>query len=192
MKVFARLSEYGMIISTAKANFLVREGVFLGFVISEKGIQADPAKLQAVQSSSMPTTTTEIRAFVNAAGYFRHLINRYAEVSGPLTDLTGGGKNTLVTLSTVAKSAWLKIKDAITSLPIVNVFDWRKPVILVTYASQFFVGACLLQSYLHYDKSFLHPVAYFSKKSTQTQSRYSAQERELLGIVHSSNIGVIG
>ncbi|KAI0991781.1 hypothetical protein K3495_g16406, partial [Podosphaera aphanis] len=133
----------------------------------------------------MPKTTTEIRAFVNAAGYFCHLINRYAEISGPLTDLTGGGKNIPVRLSPAAKSAWLKIKDAITSLPVVKVFDWRKPVILETDASQFFVGACLLQPHLHYDKSFLHPVAYFSEKLTQTQSRYSAQERELLGILLS-------
>jgi hypothetical protein len=40
----------------------------------------------------MPETTTEVRAFVNAAGYFRHLIKGYAEKSGPLTDLTGGPK----------------------------------------------------------------------------------------------------
>ncbi|KAI1007598.1 hypothetical protein K3495_g626 [Podosphaera aphanis] len=32
-------------------------------------------------------------------------------------------------------------------------------------------------------QSILHPVAYFSKKLTKTQQRYSAKERELLGIL---------
>ncbi|KAI1004560.1 hypothetical protein K3495_g3649 [Podosphaera aphanis] len=69
----------------------------------------------------MPTTTTEIRAFVNSSSYFRHLINHYAEISGPPTDLAGGGKNVPVKLSPAAKSAWHKIKDAIASLPVVTV-----------------------------------------------------------------------
>ncbi|KAI0992919.1 hypothetical protein K3495_g15265, partial [Podosphaera aphanis] len=133
----------------------------------------------------MPTTTTEVRGFVNAAGYFRHLIDRYAEISGPLTNFTGGGKNLSITLSPDAISAWRKIRDIITSLPVVRVFDWRKPVVLETDASKRYVGSCLLQPHFHGNISALHPVAYFSKKLSETQSRYASQERELLAILLS-------
>ncbi|KAI0999556.1 hypothetical protein K3495_g8640 [Podosphaera aphanis] len=89
--LFAQLAKYGMILDTEKSKVFVKKGVFLGFIISKDGIEVDPSKVAAIRNRSMPTTTTEIRGLVNAAGYFRHLIDRYAELSGPLADLTGGG-----------------------------------------------------------------------------------------------------
>ncbi|KAI1004357.1 hypothetical protein K3495_g3855 [Podosphaera aphanis] len=54
-------------------------------------------------------------------------------------------------------------------------------------ASKSAVGAALLQPHLQLNvekrSSTLHPVAFFSKKLTDTQTRYAAQERELLGIM---------
>jgi len=181
--VFARLEEYGMLLNTRKTSLFVRSGVFLGFVINEDGITADPAKVAAVRDRPMPTTTTEVRGFVNAAGYFRHLIENYSEKSGLLTDLCTGPKGAPVTLSAEAQQQWRHIRDIITSLPLVRVFDWRLPCVLDTDASQGHTGACLMQPHLEGGKSTLHPVAYFSKKFSDTQKRYSAQERELLGIL---------
>lgn len=183
--LFQRLSDYGMIINAAKSTMFVRKGVFLGFVISEEGIEADPAKVSAVRERPKPETTTEVRAFVNAAGYFRHLIAGYSEMSAPLTGLTGGPKNHKITLNTEAETAWRQIRDVITTMPVVRKFNWQIPCIIETDASQRHVGAVLLQPHLHEGRNgtALHPVAYFSKKLTDTQTRYAAQERELLGIM---------
>ena len=49
-------------------------------------------------------------------------------------------------------------------------------------ASQFTIGGVLQQYFPDLnDKQQLHPIAYMSKKLTETESRYSAQEPELLG-----------
>jgi hypothetical protein len=71
----------------------------------------------------MPGTITEVRAFVNAAGYFRYLIKGYAKKSGSLTDLTGGPKGQPVTLFAEAQTAWREIRDLITDLPIFKPFN---------------------------------------------------------------------
>jgi hypothetical protein len=102
--------------------FVIKE-VFLGFIVSKNGIFGDKDKMAAIFERPQPSTTTEIRAFVNAAGYFRHLIENYAKISGPLTDLTGGPKNQPVTLSKEAKTAWQKIRAIITIMPVIKVFD---------------------------------------------------------------------
>jgi hypothetical protein len=65
----------------------------------------------------------------------------------------------------------------------VKFFDWTLPVIIETDFSQKFVGAMLLQPHLYGAKRALHLVAYYSKKLTDTQSRYFSQKRELLAVM---------
>jgi hypothetical protein len=123
--------------------FVIKE-IFLGFIVSKNGISGDKDKIAAIFEKPQPLITTEIRAFVKAAGYFRHLIENYAKISGPLTDLNGGPKNQPVTLSEKAKTAWQKIRDIITIMPVVKIFDWMLPVIIKTDSSQKFVKAVIL------------------------------------------------
>jgi hypothetical protein len=121
--VLRKLTDYGMILNVRKSTMFVTEGVFLGFVVSRDGIAADPDKVAAIRDRKEPATTTEVRAFTNAAGYFRHLIEKYALLSSPLTDLTGGPKNQPLKLPPAAKAAWQKIREIIITMPVVKSFD---------------------------------------------------------------------
>ncbi|KAI0991707.1 hypothetical protein K3495_g16480, partial [Podosphaera aphanis] len=67
--LFERLHEYGMLLNTRKTNLFVSKGTFLGFVIDKNGITADPDKVAAIRDRPMPETTTQVRGFVNGAGY---------------------------------------------------------------------------------------------------------------------------
>ncbi|KAI0996091.1 hypothetical protein K3495_g12090 [Podosphaera aphanis] len=151
--LFARFVKYGLILNASKCRFFVTEGIFLGFHISKHSIAADPSKISAIVDRPLPTTSTEIRSFVNA----------------------------------VAIKAYQNIKDALTTTPVLRKFDWRLPIVVESNASKIAVGAALLQPHTQTrdskPTSTLHPVSYFSKKLTPTQTRYAAQERELLGIV---------
>jgi hypothetical protein len=44
--------------------------VFLGHVISEKGISVDPKKIEAILKWERPMNVTEIRSFLDLAGYY--------------------------------------------------------------------------------------------------------------------------
>ncbi|KAI0999844.1 hypothetical protein K3495_g8354, partial [Podosphaera aphanis] len=187
--IFERFVHYGLLLNSTKCRLFVQQGIFLGFCVSENGITADPEKVSAIRDRPMPSTTSEIRSFVNAAGYLRSLIKNFSKLAEPLINQTVGPKKSPVILTNESIKSWNKIKDAITSVPVVRKFDWRRPIILETDSSQTFVGAALLQPYLHHPKekpiSILHPIAYFSRKLTPTQQRYSSQERELLSILLS-------
>jgi hypothetical protein len=69
-RVFKQLAKYGLMLNTKNSVIYVEKGVFLGFVISIDGVIANPDKITAIRDRPMPGTTIEIRAFVNAAGYF--------------------------------------------------------------------------------------------------------------------------
>jgi hypothetical protein len=91
--VFQKLKKYGIIINVRKFVIFVPKEIFLSFVISTAGIKADINKIAAIRDKPQSFIAIEVRAFVNVAGYFRHLIKNYTHFFSPLTDLTGGPKN---------------------------------------------------------------------------------------------------
>ncbi|KAI1001153.1 hypothetical protein K3495_g7046 [Podosphaera aphanis] len=165
--LFARSVKYGLILNASKCRFFVTEGIFLGFQISKHGIAADPSKISAIVDRPLPTTSTEIRSFVNAAGYFRSLINRFSDMSAPLTELSSGPKHSTISLTPEAIKAYQNIKDALTTTPVLRKFDWCLPIVVESDASMIAVGAALLQPHTQTrdskPTSALHPVSYFSK-----------------------------
>ena len=56
LKLFQRLRKYKLRLNPNKCTFGVRSGKLLGFVISEKGIVVDPAKVKEIQEMPAPKT----------------------------------------------------------------------------------------------------------------------------------------
>jgi hypothetical protein len=181
--VLRKIIKYGIIFNVRKFVIFVIKKVFLKFVILAAGITADKDKMAAIRDQPEPSTTTEVHAFVNTADYFRHLIEKYSTFSKPLTDFTNGPKGQPLKLEPLAKAAWEKIHKAITTLPIIKSFEWTLPVVIESDSSQKHVGGALLQPHIIGTQRVLHLMAYFSKKFTDIQTRYSSQERELLAIM---------
>ena len=179
LDVLEAFQDYGFVLNAAKSKLFVTDGIFLGFWISKEGVRADPEKVQAILDRPMPTTTTEIRGFVNMTGYLRSLIANFSKIAAPLTDQSVGSKNAKVDLTPASIAAWHQLRELVTTTPLVKVYQWDLPCTIETDASDDAVGSALFQPH----DGRLHPVAYFSRKLTPTQRRYSAQERELLAIV---------
>ena len=70
-----------------------------------------------------------------------------------------------------------KLKIAIASEPVLAIVDPNQPFVVETDASDFAVGAVLLQNG--------RPIAFESKKLDSAQCNYSAYEKELYAIVHA-------
>ena len=103
----------------------------------------------------------------------------------PLTDLMKGSPKKGAILSDRREreeGAFQALKTALTSEPVLRHPQIGQPFIIDPDSSQFSIGA-VLQQYFPDPKSGkdqLHPIAYESKKLTEMESRYPAQERELL------------
>ncbi|KAD6119274.1 hypothetical protein E3N88_10545 [Mikania micrantha] len=69
-------------------EFWLKEVQFLGHIVNEKGVHADPAKIEAVKNWNTPKTPTEIRSFLGLAGYYRRFISNFSRILVPLTSLT--------------------------------------------------------------------------------------------------------
>ena len=133
--------------------------------------------MKAIVEWPQPTSVHDVRSFLGLASYYRKFIRGFSELARPLTDLTKSGKSW--EWVEPQQKAFLQLKMALATAPILVLPNFELPFVVTTDASDAAVGAILQQD----QGTGLQPVAFASRKLTTTEMRYSAYERELLGIV---------
>jgi hypothetical protein len=61
--------------------------MFLGHVISAKGIIVDPSKVQEVLEWKCPRSVTQIHSFLGLAGYYHQFIPNFSKITKLMTKL---------------------------------------------------------------------------------------------------------
>ncbi|GJV91572.1 putative reverse transcriptase domain-containing protein [Tanacetum coccineum] len=72
----------------SKCDFWLDSIQFLSYVIDNKGVHVDLAKIEAIKNWATPMTPTEVRQFLGLASYYLRFIEGSSMISKPLTKLT--------------------------------------------------------------------------------------------------------
>ena len=73
-RVLQRCEETNLVLNWEKCRFMVNEGIVLGHKISERGIEVDKAKVDAIEKMPCPKDIKGIRSFLGHAGFYRRFI----------------------------------------------------------------------------------------------------------------------
>ena len=176
-QIMRRVLERG-IQKNIKFNFsklkLKRPSVeYNGVIISAQGQRPDPKKVNAIAEMPDPTDKEGVRRLIGMVNYLTPFIPNKAEVIAPLRALLRNDVPFHWEHEQVA--AVDRIRTILTSDPVLQIFDPKKPTTIQADASSTGLGACLMQD--------SRPVAYASRSLTDTESRYAQIEKELLAIV---------
>ena len=82
-----------------KCIFCKDHVVFLGFVVSSKGVQVDEEKVKAIQEWPTPKSVTEVRSFHGLASFYRQFVKDFSTLAAPLNEVikkmlfSNGGRN---------------------------------------------------------------------------------------------------
>ena len=87
-KIFQRLQEFGLKMKCEKCAFFKKHIQYLDHLVSEKGFEPLPEKLEAIKKMPAPTTSKEVKQFLGLIGYYRKFVPRFSDISRPLTKLT--------------------------------------------------------------------------------------------------------
>ncbi len=177
-RVLSELRRAGLTANPRKCHLALSEVKYLGFQVGRGLIRPQEKKVEAVRSAPRPTTKTQVRAFLGLAGYYRCFIPNFSSLAASLTDLTRKGQPEKVQWSSASEEAFQKIKEALTSEPILRAPDFSCPFLLQTDASDTGLGAVLSQV----QEGEEHPVLYISKKLTPAERNYATVEKEALAV----------
>jgi hypothetical protein len=64
---------------------MVRKGLILGHIISNKGFEVDKEKIDIIMNLPYPKSIKEIKGFLGHVGFYRRFIKDFSKISRPLT-----------------------------------------------------------------------------------------------------------
>ncbi|GFX66251.1 transposon Tf2-9 polyprotein [Trichonephila clavipes] len=160
-----------------KCHFASSRVKYLGFWITQKGIEVDPEKVASILDIPPPKNVKELQSFLQTCSWFRRYIQDFAKISRPLSYLTK--KKVKWQWGFDQQNAFQTLKNSLTTPPVLKQADGTKPYIIRTDASNYALGAVLLQG----EGSDEHPIEYASRLLTPAERNYSTTEREALAVV---------
>ena len=110
--VLRRIEEAGATLNSNKCEFGKKSLTFLGHVIDEDGIRADPAKTEAIKKMSPPTSVPALRRFLGMANQLGKFTPNLAEISKPLRELLG--KSRVWTWGPAQSAAFKQVQEELT------------------------------------------------------------------------------
>jgi transposase InsO family protein len=176
-KVLQRLQKYGLICNIKKSQFIKDSVEYCGHVVSQGNVSPSPDKTKVISNWTSPKSATEVRSFLGLCNFYRRFVQNYTSMAKPLLDLTK--KDATFIWTNIHEDAFNSLKTALVSEPVLATPDYTKDMHVWPDASQFAVGGVLTQEYLGGHR----PIAYFSKKLSDSEQKYPTHEREFYAIV---------
>ena len=176
LKAFLRRArETNLTLNSEKLKLRQSQVRFIGHLLTAEGLKPDPSKVQAIVDYPVPTNLAELRTFLGMVQYLAKFCQHLPTASQPLRQLEK--KEVEWHWQRPQSKAFNEIKDLVTKASILRYFDVSKNITVQCDASQYGIGATLLQE--------AQPVHHANRALTTTEQNYAQIEKELLAVVFS-------
>ena len=176
-QVFQLLSTNGLVVNRSKSVFGATELTYLGHCINAKGISPLPSRVDAVLEFPTPDSKANLQRFLGMINYYHRFMPQLAEKLYALHEATRV-KGQTITWTPECESAFTAAKSALASATLLHHPDPMAMTNITVDASDKAVGGQLEQ----FLSGYWRPIAFFSRKLSKAEQKYSTFDRELLAI----------
>ena len=186
-QILASAQKYGIKMNAKKCTFLDTSAKFLGRVITSNGYEADKENVKSILEMQPPTSRRELQVAIGRILWLRHFVetrigervktNNFSHLVAEMNKLNR--RNKTFEWSDAADKAFKKVKQRLSSPPVIHFADFKLPFTLITDASEVAVGAVLMQKHNGHEV----PVAVASQTLNDVEQRWSPTEREAYAVV---------
>ena len=122
---------------------MVNQGIVLGHIISNNGIEVDKAKIEMISKLPSPINVKTVRQFLGHAGFYRRFIMDFSKIAKSLYKLLE--KDAKILWEEDCQRSFEKLKAHLTIAPIVRAPNWQLPFEVMYDASDLAIEAVLRQ-----------------------------------------------
>jgi len=122
--VFNALRDACLFGNLEKCIFCMDQVSFLGNVVTPQGIDVDKSKIEAMKSWPVPQTITQVRSFLNLAGFYRRFVKDFSSIAALLHELTK--KGVVFHWGKAQESSFDTLKDKLTHAPLLQLPNFGK------------------------------------------------------------------
>ena len=171
----------GLRLNPKKCLFVAKEIKILGHLVNGDGVRPDPDKVRAVTEFPTPQHIRDVRSFLGLCSYYRRFIKGFCNKARPLQELLQGDAKFY--WDETKERAFRALKEALTSAPVLALYDENAETELHTDASGYGIGAVLVQVQEGAEKV----IAYASRVLSKSEINYSTTEKECLAVIWAIN-----
>src|SRR6204780_1121424 len=168
-QVLELLEKHQLYLRPDKCEFKRTTVEYLGVIISHNSVSMDPVKVTGVAKWPEPMNKKEVQSFLGFVNFYHRFIQDFSKHACPLFDLMRNDTKSEWELK--QQLAFDKLKESVTSTPILSSPDSTCPFCIEADSSNFTAGAVLSQV-SPLDKKW-HPVAFLSKSLSPVECKYT-------------------
>jgi len=176
-EVFQALRKYRMRLNPKKCVFGVEGGKFLGFMLTHRGIEANPEKCKAITEMRSPNGLKEIQRLVGHLTSLSRFVPKLAERTRPIIKLLK--ETTKFEWTDECEPNFLQLKTFLASPPVIQKPNTREPIIVYLAVSNEAVSYVLVQEIETEER----PVYFVSRVLHDAEVRYQMVEKVALALV---------
>ena len=176
-QVFDLLKTYGMKLNPVKCAFEVSAGRFLGFMMTQRGIEANPSQLKSILESPTPSSRKEVQQLMGQLAALGRFISRFTHRLKPFFATLRGANR--AEWNKECDQAFTQIKQYLAKTPILASPDTSETLFVYLKVSDIAISAALFNEN---EDGKQRPMFFVSKSLADAETRYSHLEQVALAL----------
>ncbi|KAL0401756.1 UNVERIFIED_CONTAM: hypothetical protein Slati_4205500 [Sesamum latifolium] len=176
-ETFAILRKYRLKLNPAKCAFGVQGGRFLGFMVTQRGIEANPLKIKAILDMKAPACVNEVQRLTGRIAALSRFISKSTEKSLPFFKTLR--KTKTFEWDASCQRTFEELKNYLTGLPLLVKPSPGHTIYLYLSATPQGISSVLIRE----KEGKQLPIYYVSKVLNGTEGRYTPIEKMALALV---------
>ncbi|KAM2273773.1 hypothetical protein ACFX1S_043663 [Malus domestica] len=180
-ETFTILKRYRMRLNPNKCAFGVGSSKFLGFMISQRGIEANPKMIKAILDMKEPVTSKDIQSLTGKVAALTRFISKATDICAHFFKTLKGSKK-YITWTDECAEAFKNLKDYISKVPLLSKPEVGDTLIIYLSVLASAVSFILIRK----DGNVERHVYYVNNALQDAETRYSNIEKLALALVMSA------